>query len=80
MAYNIPDDLVQLRRAFVAAEQQLAELSKPGGDPQEWHAVYQESGDLAEKINTHGYWTSPDVDNRYRAWMALQQAAKETPV
>lgn len=72
MAYDIPDDLLQLRRDFLASETRLAELSK-GGDQGAWDEAYRESQRLAVEIDRNPYWAT--VDNRYKAWMALRDAA-----
>lgn len=77
MAYDLPEPLIALKRDFLAAETRLAELGQDG-TREEWQAAYQECQRLAGEIDRHPYWQT--VDNRHSAWMALQQAAKETPV
>ncbi|MGI5273139.1 hypothetical protein ACQEUU_37685 [Nonomuraea sp. CA-218870] len=73
MAYDLPEDLIALKRAFLAAETRLASLSETGSR-EDWQAAYQECQRLAVEIDRHPYWAT--VDNRHSAWMALQAAAK----
>jgi hypothetical protein len=90
MAYDLPADLLALKRDFLAAENRLAELRQThpaptavaAGDAElsdeqrvEWAATMDESRRLAEEIHRHAWWSQ--VDNRHSAWMALQKAAKE---
>jgi hypothetical protein len=71
MAYEPPPDLLELKREFLALEERL-----PGLEGEEWRQCYQRSQDLALAIHRHPWWAK--VDNRHSAWMALQQAAKES--
>ncbi|MEU4576591.1 hypothetical protein [Nonomuraea sp. NPDC023979] len=87
-AYEPPADLLDLRKAFVATEAQLANLRQAHPSPTaiaageaeltdeqrvEWAAALDESRRLAEEIHRHSWWAT--VDNRHSAWMALQSAA-----
>lgn len=71
MAYEFPPDLLELKRDFLAVE-----AAMPGLEGEEWTAAYQRSQDLALAIHRHKWWK--DVGNRHSAWMALQQAAKDS--
>lgn len=88
MNNDLPPDLVQLRRAFLAAEEHLRQLGAAQPAPtaiaageaelsdeqrEEWQAAHEKTRDLAGEIHRHDWWDT--VDNRHDAWMALQQAA-----
>ncbi|MEU6781508.1 hypothetical protein ABZ912_20070 [Nonomuraea angiospora] len=86
--YDLPEDLIDLRRAFLASEARLVELRQTHpastviaaseaelSEEQrvEWAAAFDESRRLAEEIHRHGWWET--VENRHSAWMALRNAA-----
>jgi hypothetical protein len=88
MAYDPPEDLLRLRRDFLAAERRLSKLGKampaptavaageaevPDEQRQEWWTVQAECRRLAMGIQTHSWWAT--ADNRQKAWMALHTAA-----
>jgi hypothetical protein len=68
--YDIPHDLLELKRAFLANEASLSGLSG-----EEWQQAYQRSQDLALELHRHPWWET--VDNRYQADMALLKAAQQ---
>jgi len=74
MSYELPEDLIALKRDFLAAETRLAGLSEDGSR-EEWQAAYLDCQRLAVELDGHPYWSG--VDNRYKAGMALLSAAKE---
>jgi hypothetical protein len=67
---GIPDDLLLLRRRFLAADAAWAHAT----DPDAAQRAYEEAGRLAEKIQDHDWWGT--VDDRFKARMALIAAAK----
>jgi hypothetical protein len=71
MAYDPPEDLLRLRRDFLAA----GEAEVPDEQRQEWWAVQAECRRLAMGIQTHSWWAS--VDNRQKAERALRDAAAD---
>jgi hypothetical protein len=88
MAFDLPPDLVQLRRDFLAAEERLRAIGQAQPAPTavaageaevsdeqrvEWAAAFDETRRLAEEIHRHPWWLQ--VDQRHDAWMALQKAA-----
>lgn len=88
MPYDLPPDLIELRRDFLAAEETLRQLGAAQPAPtaiaageaelsdeqrEEWDAAQAEAQRLAGEIHRHDWWDG--VDNRHDAWMALQQAA-----
>ncbi|GAA0911903.1 hypothetical protein [Nonomuraea longicatena] len=82
--YEVPQDLLRLRREFLAFELRQSELSRCRPAPSatlsdeqqaEWVEAYSECVRLAEEIHRHPYWAT--VDSPHRAWMALQAAAEE---
>lgn len=75
MAFDIPDDLVQLRRDFVAAETAWGEAGR-SGDREAAQEAYRETQRLAEAIQDHPWWGDCG-GNRFEARMALLAAAKE---
>ena len=87
--YDLPPDLVQLRRDFLAAEEELRKIGAAQPAPTavaageaeltdeqraEWQAAFQEVRRLVAEINQNPWWET--VDNRHHAWMALNKAAK----
>jgi hypothetical protein len=88
--YDLPPDLLQMRRDFLTAERRLSELGKampsptavaageaevPDEQRQEWWTVQAECRRLAVGIQTHPWWAS--VDNRQKAERALRDAAAD---
>ncbi|MFI7448046.1 hypothetical protein ACIBQX_11160 [Nonomuraea sp. NPDC049714] len=85
------DDLVELRRAFVAAEERLSAAGRAlpphaavvAGEAEAaseeqklaWSAAQDECRRLAVQIQTHRWWAT--VDNRQKAEKALRDAAAE---
>jgi predicted phage gp36 major capsid-like protein len=85
------DDLVELRRAFVAAEERLFAAGRAlpphaavvAGEAeaaseeqrQAWRAAQDECRRLAVQIQTHPWWAT--VDSRQAAERALRDAAAE---
>ncbi|MFI7643757.1 hypothetical protein [Nonomuraea sp. NPDC049400] len=67
--YDLPEDLLQLKRDFLENEARL-----PGLEGEEWQAAFKRSQDLALALHNHPWWAS--VDNRYQADVALLRAAK----
>ena len=70
--FDVPDDLVELRRRFVAADTAWAEAT----DRDAIQAAYEDAGRLAEAIQDHPWW-SECGGNRFEARMALLAAAKD---
>ena len=70
MAFDIPPDLLQLRRDFLAADAAWAAAT----DRDAAERAYQEAGRLAEAIQDHDWWGK--VDDKFKARMALIAAAK----
>lgn len=76
MAYDGPDDLLDLKRAFLAAGARLQELSAPDVyDRAAWGEVHAEQQRLALELHRHPWWTT--AENRYKADTALLEAAKQ---
>lgn len=89
--YSPPEDLLQLRRDFVAAEERLSELGRAmpseaavraqeaepptEGQRQAWAAAQGECRRLAVQIQPHPWWAT--VDSRQAAERALRDAAAE---
>lgn len=71
--FDVPADLVQLRRRFLEADAARA------GDGPAAQQAYRDAQDLAEAIQDHPWWGT--VESRFKARMALIAAAKpaETP-
>jgi hypothetical protein len=67
----VPDDLLQLRRRFLAADAAWAGAT----DQDATQRAYEEAGRLAEQIQDHGWWGT--VDDRFKARMALIAAARD---
>lgn len=74
MAFDIPGDLVQLRRDFVAADTAWSEAGRTG-NVDAGHRAYRVAQRLAEAIQDHPWWAECG-GNRFDARMALLQAAK----
>ena len=73
MAYDGPDDLLQARRDFVAAENQLAELSRAEPfDRPAWEETHARMQELALQIQRDPWLAA--AENRYKAWMSLRDA------
>ena len=87
--FDLPPDLIELRRAFLAAEEHLRELGAAQPAPtaiaageaeltdeqrEEWQAAHDKTRDLAGEIHRHPWWGT--VDNRQSAATALDEAAK----
>lgn len=70
---NLPDDLVELRRRFEAANRAWADAE----DRESAHTAYEEAGRLAEELQDHAWWGT--VDDKFKARMALLAAARDTP-
>ena len=68
--YSIPNDLLQLRRDFQAANAQWAAAT----DRDTAQAAYEDAGRLAEALQDHEWWGT--VENRFQARMALLDAAR----
>jgi predicted phage gp36 major capsid-like protein len=89
--YDLPPDLLQMRRDFLAAERRLSELGRampseaavraqeaePPTEEQRraWAAAQDECRRLAVQIQTHPWWAT--VDSRQAAERALRDAAAE---
>lgn len=67
---KVPDDLVQLRRRFQAANAAWADAA----DRDEAQRAYEEAGRLAEELQDHMWWGT--VEDRFKARMALLAAAR----
>ena len=87
--YEIPGDLLELKKAFIAAEAHRREVGLAMPAPtavaakeadisdeerQAWQSACAESGRLAEEIQRHEWWAT--VDNRFDADMHLLRLAK----
>ena len=68
--FDIPDDLLQLRRRFLAADAAWGAAT----DQDAAQRAYEEAGQLAEEIQDHEWWGT--VDDKFKARMALIAAAK----
>jgi hypothetical protein len=69
--FDIPTDLIQLRRQFNAAADAWAAAT----DPASTQAAYQEAGRLAEAIDDHPWWGM--IEGRHTTHMALIAAARQ---
>lgn len=77
MAYDGPDDLLDLKKAFLAAGARLQELSAPEAyDRAAWDEVHAEQQRLALELHRHPWWAGQE--NRYKADMDLLAAAKQS--
>ncbi|MEU4224253.1 hypothetical protein AB0F17_08165 [Nonomuraea sp. NPDC026600] len=90
--YEVPDDLLQKRVDFVAAQTRLSTLGRSipsaaavaalEAEPpteeqlQEWRDVQAKCRTLAAEIQVHAWWAK--VDNRQAAEKALREAADKT--
>ena len=87
--HEIPDDLLELKRAFLAAEDRRREVGLAMPAPtavaakeadisdeerQAWKGACDESARLVEEIHRHPWWET--VDNRYDADVQLLKLAK----
>lgn len=68
---KVPDDLMQLRRRFQAANAAWADAT----DRDAAQSAYQDAARLAEAIQDHAWWGT--VDDRFKARMALLAAARD---
>jgi hypothetical protein len=76
MAYDGPDDLLELKRAFLAAGIRLQELNAPEAyDRAAWDEVHAEQQRLALELHRHPWWAGQE--NRHKADMELLAAAKQ---
>lgn len=88
--YGFPPDLIDLQRAFDAADRECVEISAamPSGveivegnigDIAEQQAALKEARarrlELAEALQRHSFWGT--VDNRFKAKDALRNAARQ---
>lgn len=71
--YDIPDDLLELQRAYDQADARVQEVLY--GDREALAAARQERLAAVEALHRHPFWET--VDNRHSADMALKQAARE---
>jgi hypothetical protein len=69
--FDVPADLVQLRRDFVAADAAWGDAT----DRDTAQEAYQKAGSLAEAIQDHPWWGECG-GNRFEARMALLAAAR----
>jgi hypothetical protein len=86
-SYDIPDKLVDLERAFLAAEARCAELAAAAPkavdiaagaewpDRDRWDEAFAELQQAAAAVQGDEWWST--VDNRHEARAALLAAAKE---
>jgi hypothetical protein len=74
MGFDFPDDLVQLQRDFLAADQRWRQAAAQG-DPEEVIQAYQATHDAALELYRHPWWDT--TETRYQARMALREAAKQ---
>lgn len=87
--YDLPEDLLAMKRDLLAAQARLEEIGNAIPAPiavaareaeisdeqrTEWWAVHEESMRLSEEIHRHPWWGQ--VDNRHDAWAHLQKIAK----
>lgn len=70
--FDIPADLIQLRRDFEAANTRWAEAQ----DPESTRAAYEEAGRLAEALQDHPWWADCG-GNRFEARKELILAARQ---
>lgn len=68
--FDIPDDLLQLRRDFQSANAAWADAA----DREAAQRAYEEAGRLAEEIQDHPWWGTVD---RFKARMALLAATHD---
>ncbi|MDN3354845.1 hypothetical protein [Actinomadura sp. DC4] len=69
MTFDVPPDLVQLRRDFLRADAARA------GEGEAAEQAYREAQRLTEAIGDHPWWAT--VENRFEARMALLDATRE---
>lgn len=70
--FDIPDDLLRLRRDFVRAD-----AARASDDRETAEQAHREAQDLAEAIQDHPWWAECG-GNRFDARMALIEAARES--
>ncbi|GLY81822.1 hypothetical protein [Actinoallomurus iriomotensis] len=70
MTFDIPDDLVQLRRNFVKAD-----AARASDDRDMAEQAHREAQDLAEAILDHPWWAECG-GNKFEARQALIEAAR----
>lgn len=70
--FDIPADLIQLRRDFDAANTRWSEA----GDRDATQAAYEQTGQLAEQLQDHPWWAECG-GNRFEARQALICAARQ---
>lgn len=74
MAFDFPDDLVQLQRGFFAANRRWAEAAR-GGDDGATERAYRDTHEAVMALYGHPWWETVSV--RYQARMALREAAQQ---
>ncbi|MFI6883349.1 hypothetical protein [Streptosporangium canum] len=87
MDHEFPDDLIAAQLAYWEADRRVQEVTDALPSPQEVleGAMSDEQQaelvqmrtarlDALDELNRHPFWET--VDDRHRAWMALQKAAK----
>jgi hypothetical protein len=72
MAYDFPDDLIQLQRDFFAAEERWRQAAA-GGDDDAVGQAYRTAHDAALALHRHPWWDT--TETRYQARLALREAA-----
>jgi hypothetical protein len=74
-SYDFPPELVALQRSFFAAEQAWRKAAATGDDAAV-RRTYQDAHDLALQLHRNEWLNT--VEGRYRARMALREAARDT--
>jgi hypothetical protein len=74
MAFDFPDDLIDLQRAFLAAERHWSQAARGDGDDMAVNEAYQETQRLTMELRRHPWWaTLPN--GRFEARAALCETA-----
>lgn len=71
---QIPEDLIQAKREFYAAEQQLAAMGD--ADSKAWQVAFTRQAELALAIHRHAAFEGLDQMARYRLDEAASKAAR----
>lgn len=71
MAYEPPQDLIEIQRRFFAAEERAAEA-----EDDDFTEAVREQQELALAKQRHIYWTTVPFADRYKVDMALREAAR----
>ena len=75
MAFDFPDDLIDVQRAFLAAERAWSQAARGEGDDMAVNEAYQETQRLTMEVHRHPWWATLST-GRHEARAALRDAAR----